>query len=66
MPQCALSNSATGDKYCVLICHEAADEATEKKTTPQFIRAPGLTDAQCGDADCQIVQQGLGICTYGS
>lgn len=62
MPQCALSNSATGDKYCVLICHEAEGGADDSK--PQFLRAPGVGDAQCGDADCHVVQQGMGICTY--
>eukprot|EP00529_Nitzschia_sp_RCC80_P035257 CAMPEP_0113496000 /NCGR_PEP_ID=MMETSP0014_2-20120614/29896_1 /TAXON_ID=2857 /ORGANISM="Nitzschia sp." /LENGTH=179 /DNA_ID=CAMNT_0000389909 /DNA_START=27 /DNA_END=566 /DNA_ORIENTATION=- /assembly_acc=CAM_ASM_000159 len=73
-PQCALSNSATGDKYCVLICHEESNEEevdAMKKMAPHFLRAtPGSSilvgDAQCGEADCHVVQQGLGICTYGA
>ena len=73
-PQCALSNSATGDKYCVLICHEESTNSGHeelKKEVPHFLRAaPGsnvlVGDAQCGEADCQVVQQGLGICTYGA
>jgi len=57
-PQCALENAQTGDKYCVLICHEAAEfEASDEWKL-------NLGDAQCGDATCQIVQPGLGICTY--
>lgn len=52
-PQCALENKETGDKYCVLICHEAAGNSN--------LRAG---DAQCGDATCQVVQPGLGVCTY--
>lgn len=52
MPQCALENRATGDKYCVLICQ--ADEHGS-------LRAG---DGPCGDATCQPVQGSIGVCTY--
>ena len=58
-PQCALQNQSTGDKYCVLICHEAED-------THSNLRTDMVGDAQCGDATCHIVQAGLGVCTYDS
>ena len=74
-PQCALENRATGDKYCVLICVAATATATATADlpTPVFLRGydnhkaditPALTDGMCGDATCQQVQPGLGICTY--
>jgi hypothetical protein len=73
-PQCALENRATGDKYCVLIC--VASTASADAPLPVFLRGyddknnqkvndtPRLEDGMCGDATCQEVQPGLGICTY--
>ena len=54
-PQCALSDAASGKKYCALMCSPSTDEAS--------LRAG---DAQCGDkASCKAIS-GLGICTYDS
>eukprot|EP00934_Nitzschia_sp_Nitz4_P008105 Nitzschia sp. Nitz4//scaffold176_size46146//26422//27093//NITZ4_007193-RA/size46146-augustus-gene-0.5-mRNA-1//-1//CDS//3329539018//8095//frame0 len=63
-PQCALENQSTGDKYCVLICHEQNLALDAAATTLGLRGSPSLSDAQCGDATCQVVQAGLGICTY--
>ena len=76
-PQCALENRATGDKYCVLICvASTAATATADAPLPVFLRGydnknnqkvddtSRLEDGMCGDATCQEVQPGLGICTY--
>lgn len=88
-PQCALENRATGDKFCVLICHEEGFDWKEEETvtvasgfeSPVNLRSstsdydgvphlgdyddvPNLGDAQCGEGTCQVVQAGLGICTY--
>jgi hypothetical protein len=51
-PQCVLSNPATGDKYCALIC------------TPSAGLRATASDGDCGPATCQPVQDGIGICTY--
>lgn len=50
-PMCALKDGATGNKYCVLICRP------EKGLR-------GSDDDQCGDATCQVIQDGIGVCTY--
>jgi len=75
-PQCALENRATGDKYCVLICQTNDIDyvaATADVPVPFFLRGNNagnmadnnpLEDDMCGDATCQEVQPGLGICTY--
>jgi len=53
-PQCALSDSATKQKYCALICSPTA-----------FIADQKAADAQCGtNASCKSVQAGIGLCTY--
>lgn len=54
-PQCALSDSSSGKKYCALICSPSTDEAS--------LRAG---DAQCGtNASCKAIQT-VGVCTYDS
>lgn len=53
-PQCALQDSASGAKYCALIC----SPSTEFK----MLRAG---DAQCGTGTCQPIS-GVGLCTYSS
>ena len=61
-PQCALSNSATGDKYCVLICHEEESNEEEgedevdamKKMAPHFLRAAPGSDILVGDGEAII------------
>jgi len=53
-PQCALSDSQSGKKYCALICSPSTPILDQK-----------AADAQCGtNASCKSVQQGVGICTY--
>jgi len=53
-PQCALSDSASNQKYCALICSPTAEIKDQK-----------AADAQCGtNASCKSVQMGVGICTY--
>lgn len=54
-PTCALENRSTGEKYCVLICQDGSDNA---------VLRGNVGSGQCGDASCQIVQAGLGICTW--
>ena len=52
-PQCALTLSTTGDKYCALLCSPTA-----------FIKDQKVADAACGDgASCKPIQ-GKGLCTY--
>ena len=76
-PHCALQNRATGDKFCVLICHEEGFDWKEEEvvtssespinlrsSTSDYDNAPIVGDAQCGEGTCQVVQAGLGICTY--
>ena len=61
-PTCALENRATGEKYCVLICQGgAADSESALRGTTT---TNSLGNGQCGDASCQMVQAGLGICTW--
>jgi hypothetical protein len=53
-PQCALQDSASGDKFCTLICSPTA-----------VIKDQKAADAQCGaNASCKSVQLGIGLCTY--
>jgi C1A family cysteine protease len=52
-PQCALSDSSTGKKYCALICSPSANILDQK-----------AADAQCGtNASCKPIQS-VGLCTY--
>ena len=62
-PTCALENRATGEKYCVLICQSSSLDGALRGTTTTT-RTTTLGNGQCGDASCQMVQAGLGICTW--
>jgi len=54
MPQCALQDSASGDKYCALICSPSLPIVDQK-----------VADDACGEnASCKSLQLGVGICTY--
>jgi len=54
-PQCALSDSSSGQKYCALIC---------APTVADLIANQKAADAMCGtNASCKPIQ-GTGICTY--
>uniref|UniRef100_A0A7S0LJJ6 Peptidase C1A papain C-terminal domain-containing protein n=2 Tax=Coccolithus braarudii TaxID=221442 RepID=A0A7S0LJJ6_9EUKA len=53
-PQCALSDAATGKRFCALICAPSVPILDQK-----------AADSQCGaNASCKEVQLGLGLCTY--
>jgi len=75
-PQCALEDRSSGLKYCVLICQESMEMSVmdRPQDVSSFLRGlihqaeddddNTLENGMCGDATCQEVQPGLGICTY--
>jgi len=54
LPQCALQDASSGDKYCALICAPTLPILDQK-----------AADMQCGkNASCKALEMGLGVCTY--
>jgi len=71
-PQCALEDGSSGKKYCVLICQtkemsfmdHPQDVSSSLRGLIKADDTDTLESGMCGDATCQEVQPGLGICTY--